>query len=242
MRLSEIVPWIELQIGPDNAGGRLLVTLWINSPEIGAVVAEFSWVQDGVTTAQEQDTLGILNRLQFTQPELGRIVANFPWLAAELSSVEWTIIQSLARTAFDDEEFASRVMGLQWLAQAPLSQYAWLALNNLLSIYREDEDLAWLLTRTPWLTDDLTRNEVQGVLDSLSRMVREGHIELANHLARSSWLSGNQISDLHANALISLQRRATFAPDTLEDLLAEPWFQDGLDEYEAIDVLAMDGP
>ena len=74
------------------------------------------------------------------------------------------------------------------------------------------------------------------------RMVGDGHIELANQLARSSWFSRDQIRDLHAYALVALDKMATLRPRTLHRLITQPWFADGLDNHEAAFVVTLSLP
>ena len=231
------------KIGADNRANNddlaeLLIGLWFSDVDLGAAVAGFPWVKDGVT-GNERALLAALSKITHADLELAKTVAALPWLSDDVTQGERGDIQILEEIASDDVELARQVAGLQWFS-AGMPNDSMGSLWTLRKISANKVDLAMLVARSSWFEDGLTSDELIS-LYALWRMADNDHLELARNLAGSPLLAANQHRDLQVHALAFLGEMAASDPHALYQLTALPWFADGLDEEEMAFIVALLG-
>ena len=203
-----------------------------NTLELVGVYAALPWYSDGLTTQEERGLFHNLRLIADRDAGLARLLASYQWLADEVLYDEWGTLHALNELAAIDLELARTLAGYTWFAVA-VSGHEWRILNDLIDIASRDLEFAKTLSDLPWFPDDLT-DEEGWILSVISRVASED-IELAKAVVG---FSGSRDD---AYLLLTLIRIADRGEDKFAQLIAQPWFTDGVDDEEAALLIAMQG-
>ena len=115
------------------------------------------------------------------------------------------------------------VDGIVWI-EADVLQYA----SNDLEVMKE-------LTDVPWFVDGLTHNEGQLLLNLAANEFQDPFFSWALNVAEYT-----SKGDLRSFVLNALSRLGESTPNTISQLIAQPWISDGLDDDEAALLVFLD--
>ena len=225
-RLAEILPWFENPADDyDAVGLELLTDIWLRGADTGDTVARLPWLSDGVGIT-ESLALRALRRIPIREVNMTTRVASLPWLTDEVTSDEQEALEALSRIAGIDFETAQSIADLAWF-QDNITSTEKQALKGLRVIFRADPVLAKRIVDVPRFTDDITFFESIS-LHALGEVARLNP-ELASHWGENA-LRGS--GDLGFHVLLSIFDFVSLESDTLDRLMRQPWFADGLDDEE----------
>ncbi len=224
------LPWLSDDV--DNDERSILWTMnFIASKdlELARMTIRLPWVNDEIHNG-ELPAISHLNSLASKDVELARTMMSLPWFNDDIDDREQSAINYLNSIASKDLELARTTTSFSWFADSITSNELQ-SLRALSSIASEDLDLARMMIRVPWLVDDVTPDEVT-ILWALSN-IASADFELMNNVLSLPWEEGHLERDLNYFLLHSLGIIASHRSNALVQLIAQPWFVDGLNEKEA---------
>ena len=257
---ANVVESISTTLSHDHALGRRMIGLpWfaddVNETEASALarlagyatqdlsLAEFyldlPWVFDGVTDVE----IGVMSRLQLlaeTDQQLAETVANFDWVSGGAiieSRHQGRVFSDLRRIVQSDNQFASELAGYPWV-QDELDFEETLVIRDFAAIVEKDPRIARLTIAA--LGDGLTDvdQEVYDVVNDVEYMTRFDTEFTISILEQSD----NWSTAITRFMLTTLSNMIDHDNEDLTMLRREDWFQDGLDENEAIYLGALRAP
>ncbi len=217
-----------------------------NAPAIRTVFG-YPWLADSITSDEIAVLRDIASALSATET-VGAAHVNkllgYGWVSDDITADESAgfglLSDTLRMLGRDYPEAAQSVLAYEWV-QDDLVDSDLVSLRALFSVFRHPRDqtgdFTVALTARPWLQDGLDEDELAllGLFDHSLRSVPAGTI-MPPALAAYPWLDGG-ISSREEQWLIDFLQvlAAGVLPDGFDAVQFSelPWFQDGIDEFEA---------
>ena len=121
---------------------------------------------------------------------------------------------------------AFRMDNLPWV-RAGITSSERRAMDHIRALARVDQSMSQRVAGSPWLSDGVAEDELHTIGDL--RSLADRHPEIAVQVTTVP----DNTSYLIGAALLSLQSILSSDPDRSQQLLSQPWFQDGLTAEEA---------
>ena len=232
-RIAEALSWAGDP--PDDHHARVLeslAALWRIDAGLGATVAQYSWVADGVYRI-EAAAVSDLAGITAIDPEMGRLVAGYPWVIDYPGFLEQSSLNSLLRlrTVSPSGRLAA--------------SYAWVAdhirnnerrlLGLLASAAEARPGVAMTLLTLPWASDSSSLAEEfsrQDALEALARIALQDGEALRQTLALP-WLADGLNED-EESVLGVFAEVAEADAELFKDVVGLPWVEDGIDAEEGV--------
>ena len=208
------------------------------------VLISFPWLADGIT----RDESWVLQGIMFVAGEdasLAQRLVDLPWLKDGITFEErdafgytWSIAYNIAG---DDLSRAQRFVNFPWISDGLDSESEYLGLVAITQLIlgdlqdqsegiRPDVSLALRVLDFPWLADDLTAYEMHAItlFNSLNQVTDS---EVAISFADSPLFDGpiGRLKSLAYGGVVTAVWKGT-----LEQLVRQPWYQDGLTDDELL--------
>lgn len=229
-------PWVMDGIAGQDEWQPLerLASLAETNGAIAGTVAGFPWIVDGLNI-EESKSLDFIESLAARDAGLATAIVAMPWVADDITKAEWKALQNLNALAFDDASLAKRASAFIWVLDGIGGPKEWdtmesSTLSNLSIAMRKDVSLGTTILGYPWLFDDLTIGEASAI--GLLRNLAQPDLSLAKQIAPMPFLTGS-FEEHDELALRSIDRLDTI-PGALALLTGQRWYQDGLDDKEAV--------
>ncbi len=215
-------------------------------PSTARTVLDLPWVVDGPNDNED----GVLAHFQFIpeedSPLLQRLVG-FPWFTDGLTEIEADVLILIVVINMEYSFQAERIAGFQWIADgiSPNEKSFVLKIQNLLrdvgANASDNQYAAQRVLALPWLADDFTEHEYTLISQYLSWVVGWVDLELSDSVLESPLFdaSDGEVKPLQAAAMTVV--RSLIRRGRLEELLGQPWFQDGLTEEELALITVLTG-
>ena len=241
-QLSQIIPWFADP--PDDLHkdvAEQIIDLWVNDPDLGERVARLPWVLDGLTQAEELQGQ-LLGDLVPEEPDYALWVLMIPWVMGMATDGpgypnvhEWPTFNLLLKTVLTQPALAPALEAVSGLTDS-VSQEEYDLVLYLATEFAGDPELAYQLVQLDWVADGLDPTD-RLILDGLASVgadVRSfpGYTQDIFQLSNS--LPGDLGRQLW-RSLVSITQH----PDLMEQIAAQPWYVDGLDEEESALLLVL---
>ena len=227
--LRDDLNWAQEPLSSENLLGVLALGRVMEAdPALASALATLPWVRDGLSerSLRALQQFAVLARKDI---ELARRVASQRWFADGVSEDEWLALRALALIAARDPVSAELLRGLEWL-QDDLDRVAVGIILNIQALVDADTTLARTLLSYPWIGDRPT-STVRSLIWQLLRLTHRDR-SMATELAEMNLVaeSGGELQAGVVGALVGLYDTR---PDFLSEIVAQPWFADGLTPGEA---------
>ena len=200
---------------------------------------DLPWVFDGVTDVE----IAVMSKLQIfaeTDQQVARTVASFDWVSGGAiieSRNQRRVFEDLRQIVLSDHQFARELAGFPWI-EDDLDFEEALVIRNFAAIVDEDPRIARLTTAA--LGDgfndvDQQAYDVVNRVEYMTRFDPEFTMSILEQSRNWSTAITRFMLDTMANMI---DRRN----DDLSMLRRQDWFQDGLDEGEAVYLGALSAP
>ena len=211
-----------------------VIGLWIQDAELGDSVARMAWVVDGLTD-DKAEALAVLWELAKNEPELTEILLQLPWvvdLPGETPiTVEWSLFRLLSGIGLDNPG-----LGLLLATHPLLADDVTHEEGNVVDLLVETgySDLEWArrLAETDWVSDGIEGHELRLLSAVVSSA--ESPTPRSQFLLGIPALTAHLTGDLGAHVTRALTDLALDRQEYLEQVIAQRWYADGLDEEEAV--------
>ena len=256
--LSRTIPWFSSP--PDvshNRAAGALTTIWAENSNLGAWVAQMSWVGNGITGLDDRVLL-LLRDIVLANPDLAETIAGYHWFADGVTPWEWETLETLGTSPGENVEKALQIARLVWIADGVTNREE-KAISNLQRIARHPK-IADRVLHFDWVIEGIAYQEQQG-LENLADLANN-HPGLAAMVAEQPWLADgmtyheqiairylsyiagsdrslaeNVVHSIpgglsNAYLVISLGSLAVEDPSGFQMVREQPWISDGLDVEE----------
>lgn len=212
--------------------------MWIHDAKLGDSVARMAWVVDGLTD-DEAETLASLGELATHEPELTGLLLQLPWVvdmpADVQGSIEWSLFRLLSGIGLD-----SPGLGLLLAAHPLLADDVTHEEGEVVQLLVETgfANLEWArrLAETDWVSDGIEGYELR----LLSAVIATADSPTSEFLLGVPSLTNHLTGDLPAHLTRALTELALDDQEYLEQVTAQRWYSDGLDEEEAVLVVILE--
>ena len=215
------MPFLATVEPSDTATVDRLSTLDSEEPGLLPVIAELSWVGDGIDGA-EPDAIRWLRNFSVTDVALSVIALG--WVQDGIEEEEIDAIEELSYLDYDDSGVAVSAVALPWIQDGvealELEAIEWI--NN----FGGGEAVA-LLVALPWIQDGIEEPEV-GVIEELSYIDYDDSA-LASAVIGLAWVQ-HGVEELEFEALEWIGNFSN--PDVASSVVALQWVGDGIEEVE----------
>ena len=217
--------------------------IWLRDASIGEHIAQAPWVADGITD-MELEALAALKILLAIDSELVESLFALPWVVDGMDHPESLAFRGLLVVGENNPELLRVLVPASWVVEGPGRTVPAMSgiFNSLKSISDQDPALAPIVADVPWVADGV--NPTEAVILS----VLPDHLTFnpPYRLGRRQFLARNQQLVDDAGTLIHIAPDAhvidglvhvfsrSFSRDTLNGIVSEPWFMDGVDGLEAV--------
>ena len=204
--------------------------------ELALLLLASSWVADGISP-EERYSMEIIDRISAIDGELGKLVVESQWVADGISPEERYSMETIDRISAIDGELGKLVVEFQWVADG-LNEDEMKAFTGALSYIAErDIELAMLLLASSWVADGISPEE-RYTLETIDH-ISGNDGQIAKELVASQWIADGV--DSSETYVLDALLRVSEHPDSYSQLTSQPWFIDGLDDEEAVFVIALGG-
>ena len=205
-----------------------LARLTAADERLGFSVASLPWFNAGPADRTLQAFLQFV-ALADTDIELARRIAGLRWFADGITEDEWLTLRSLSLMATVDLASARSVTGLQWIHDE-VTKYERENIERIGKLVDRHSASTRKILASPWMRDYLSEIE-SSLLVQFSRLINRD-VDLAAQLADMNFMI-EPVTDLHVGVVRSLVSLYDTRRNSLDDIVAQPWFADGLHEDEA---------
>ena len=242
-QISPLLQWIDAPPDSIHMEAKEKITgIWLRDASIGEHIAQAPWVADGITD-MELEALAALKILLAIDPELVETLFGLPWVADGVDHPELPAFKGLLGIGENNTEFLRVLISSTWVAEGPALTGPAMSdiFQSLKSISDQDPALAPIVADVQWVADGVNPTEalILSVLpDYLSynptyRLVRGETLARNLQLFDDAGTLRHIGPDVHVvDGLVHVFSRY-FSRDTLDRIVSEPWFRDGVDGLEA---------
>ena len=204
---------------------RDLASLAHSVPTAAERLLSFPWMADKITE-YEVRTVQYIETVADESPSLAELLTRLPSIADDITREEWRALRSIGDSAKAYPSLAERLVGLPWIADGMTGDEE-RAAGYILDLAKQSSSLAELLVGLPWIADGITASEMASVryLKSIA--------EIDPEIATSLLNIPGEVGDLAGGVLRSVNAIAGADLGLLQQLLTQPWYQDGLSDEEA---------
>ena len=262
------LPWLVDDL-TEEEGVILTAIFWIarKDVELTRKAVALPWLADEVTEAESRafDGFRFIARID---PILANDITAYPWFSGEISQEHADALYGLAILAYKDLPLTRALSMLPWLVDG-VTENERNALDRLNDIASENVELAKELAVKPWFTDGVSEDEgaVRSALVEVASRDAEFANEMAvlpwltngatmleisaiyslSDIATTDeefvrkvigWprFGGRALRDLDFFLLYAFSKMDS---EPLDELTAQPWFSDGLDDEEVALVVTL---
>ncbi len=215
-------------------------------PSTARTVLDLPWVVDGPNDNEARALASFLH-IPEKDSSLLQTLVGFPWFTDGLTEIEADVLILIGRINMEYSSQAERVAGFPWIADgiSPHEESFVLRIQNLLRNVgvnaSDNQYVAQRVLALPWLADDFTEHGYTLISQYLSWVVGWVDLELSDSVLESPLfdVSDGEVKPLQAAAMTVV--RSLIRRGRLEELLGQPWFQDGLTEEELALITVLTG-
>ncbi len=198
------------------------------------------WVVDGLTD-DEAGTLASLWRLATDEPKLTGLLLQLPWVVDAPGdvpgSVEWDLFRFLVAIGLDSPELGLLLATHPLLAD-DVTFEKWEVVQLLVETGFSDLDWAKRLAATDWVSDGIEEHELR--LFSAVVSTADSPTSPSEFLLGIPSLTDHLTGDLRAHVTRALTGLALDGQEHLEQVTVQQWFDNGLEEEEAVLVVILE--
>ena len=205
--------------------------------EFGRRLISAPLVADGLNNDELTAVNWALYYIETRDLELATLLLASSWIADGITTEDRYTLETIDRISVSDREFG-KLLAASSLAADGLNSDERKAVEGALSnIARTDVEHVIQLLASPWIADGITTEELY-TLEVIDLISRNGS-EVVKALADSKWIvDGSPTRETH---LLDALGRISQHPDSYRQLTSQPWFIDGLNDEEAVLVIALGG-
>ena len=264
------LPWLADGYSKDEdyALSGLSSIVEIQQDSLVQSIVSFSWFADGITGIEAEAIRSFYSDVDPVDPSLAQHIARLPWIADGIAKDEISVITRIknadrALKAIKTHPAISKVvLSFPWLADGviAITEAEYHVLGVIRALAFKDASLGQRFVRFPWLADGITvaeghaANRFVSIIsekyithaDGTRVEVREDRLELGKSLLNMPFWDDVSIEEINGDALEALWLTLRNPYDknnivTGEDLVGQPWWQDGLTNDETAAVVMISG-
>ena len=240
-RLLQTIPWLG---NPPDALHRQAATsiigLWTHDAGLGDSLVGMAWVIDGMTE-DEAEAVSFLLELAQREPGLAALLLDLPWVAAmpidAPRDIEWGVFNLLYTIGLDKPELGT-LLASHPLIAADVTYVESNVMELLAEAGYSDLERAKRLAAVDWVADGIEPHELRLLFAIVS--LADSPMSPSEFLLRIPSLTDHLTGDLRLHATRALTGLALHNREYLEQVIAQPWFADGLEDEEAVLVVILE--
>ena len=190
------------------------------------------WWDNLPWNAPHHDAVEAITNIWAQEVELGEAVAGLSWVVDGITHTEAGTLYWLDRLTSVNPDFTRQMLRYPWVSRE-ITEYPSITINMLSRLGIGNAELAQRIGTLPWLADaeEVDLGFEFWALVDLAQIARFGGPLLEQVLDRLH--DRRQLSRSERNLLEVLAGMTFAEPEAVQELVAQPWFTDGLDDEEA---------